>query len=110
MFGNTSRALQLLESINYKVNFIMAQFSDIQSHIAAQNTVEDSIITMLGSISQQLKDAQSQNDPVAVQAVIDQIDANTKKLSDAVVANTPAQNVATQTPAQVSVTPTSSAQ
>lgn len=68
----------------------MATIQDLTSHIEAQTSVEDGVITLLQTISQQLKDAQASNDPAAVQAAIDQIDANTKKLSDAVVANTPA--------------------
>lgn len=68
----------------------MATIQDLTSHIEAQTSVEDGVITLLQTISQQLKDAQASNDPAAIQAAIDQIDANTKKLSDAVVANTPA--------------------
>lgn len=69
----------------------MATMQDILDHVSAQSSVEDSIISMLNSVSQQLKDAQASNDPAAIQAVIDQVDANTKKLSDAVTANTPVQ-------------------
>ena len=78
----------------------MATMQDIQAHIASQSTVEDSVVALLSQVSQQLKDAQAQNDPAAVQAVIDQIDANTQKLTDAVTANTPAAPVAVVTPAQ----------
>lgn len=74
----------------------MATLQDIVTHVQSQSTVDDSIITLLQQISQQLKDANAANDPAAVQAVIDQIDANTQKLSDAVVANTPAQAIAQQ--------------
>jgi hypothetical protein len=68
----------------------MATLADIQAAVAAEKTVEDSVITLLGQISQQLKDAIAANDPAAMQAVVDQIDANAKSLSDAVTANTPA--------------------
>ena len=69
---------------------IMATLADIQAAVAAEKTVEDSVIALLGQISQQLKDALANNDPAAMQAVVDQIDANAKALSDAVTANTPA--------------------
>ena len=85
--------------LNREIN-IMATMQDIQAHIASQSTVEDSVVALLSQVSQQLKDAQAQNDPAAVQAVIDQIDANTQKLTDAVTANTPAAPVAVVTPAQ----------
>lgn len=67
----------------------MATLADIQHSIASQTTVEASVVTMLTGLSQQLKDAIAASDPVALQALVDQIDANTKTLSDAVVANTP---------------------
>lgn len=76
----------------------MATMQDILSHVEAQDTVEDGVITMLQQISQQLKDAQAQNDPQAVQNIINRIDANTKKLSDAVAANTPADPTAPALP------------
>lgn len=82
---------ELLHEINYKVNYIMATLQDIVLDVQQESDLDDSIITLLSGISQQLKDAQAQNDPAAIQAVINQIDANKKKLSDAVTANTPAQ-------------------
>ncbi len=68
----------------------MATLADIQAAVAAEKTVEDSVVQLLGQISQQLKDAIAANDPAAMQAVVDQLDANAKAMSDAVVANTPA--------------------
>lgn len=71
----------------------MATLQDVLIDVQAESDLDDSIIVLLASISQQLKDAQASNDPAAIQAVITQIDANKKKLSDAVVANTPAATV-----------------
>lgn len=68
----------------------MATLADIQAAVAAERSVEDSAVALLGHIAQMLKDALAANDPAAIQAVVDQIDANTKSLSDAVAANTPA--------------------
>lgn len=88
--------LYLLHEINIKVNILMATINDISAAVAAESTVDDSIITLLNGIVQQLKDAQASNNPAALDAVVASIQANTKKLSDAVTANTP-----TPTPAPV---------
>lgn len=68
----------------------MASIDDIQARVTAQKTVVDSAVTLLQEISAELKAALASNDPAAVQAVIDSLDANTKELADAVQANTPA--------------------
>mgnify|MGYP003622935208 CR=1 FL=1 len=68
---------------------IMATLQDITDAVNAESTVEDSIITLLNGISQQLKDALATGaDPAAIQAIVDQIDADTAKVADAVTANT----------------------
>jgi len=81
--------LYLLHELNIKVNILMATIQDINAAVAAQSTVEDSIIVLLNGIVQQLKDAQAANDPAALDKVIADITANTQKLQDAVTANTP---------------------
>jgi len=81
----------------------MATIQDVQTAVANQSTVEDSVVTLLNGINQQLKDAIASNNPAALDAVVASITANTTKLSDAVTANTPV----TPTPATVAVvTPT----
>jgi hypothetical protein len=82
--------LYLLHEINIKVNILMATIQDIQAAVAAESTVDDSIVTLLNNIVAELKAAQASNDPLALDAVVASIQANTKKLSDAVTANTPA--------------------
>lgn len=78
----------------------MAKLSDISDAVAAQSSVEQSVVTLLQNLSQQIKDAQASNDPAAMDKVVADIQANTKLLSDAVAANTPAD------PAQVAQTQT----
>ncbi len=68
----------------------MSAITDLQAAVARETDAEDSVITLLKGISQQLKDAQAANDPAAIAAVIASIDANTQKLSAAVVENTQA--------------------
>jgi hypothetical protein len=80
---------QELKIINRKLDHIMANIQDIQNAVAQQSSVEDSVITMLQNITQQLKDAQASNDPAAMDKVVSDLQANTKRLSDAVAANTP---------------------
>lgn len=80
-----------LKKLNKKVNILMANMNDLRSAVERNNSLEDSVLTMLQGISQQLKDAQAQNDPQAIQQVIDQLDANNQRMADAVAANTPAE-------------------
>jgi hypothetical protein len=48
-----------------------------------------SAIALLNGLSQALKDALAANDPAAIQALVDQLDAQTGDLATAVAANTP---------------------
>lgn len=91
---------------------IMAQLTDIQAanatlitNVAALDTVEESVVTLLNTVVGQNKDLATQlvaaiasNDPVAMQAVVDSMNASnadlaakTQALADAVAQNTPAQ-------------------
>lgn len=75
----------------------MAQIDDLSAAVAAESTMDDSIIKMLNGLVDQLKAAQTAPAASGAQAasnpaldeVIANIQANTKRLSDAVVANTP---------------------
>jgi len=69
---------------------MMATLDDIKQAVADEKTVEDSVLALLTNVEQQLKDAIAQNDPAAMQAVVDQIAANKRAMADAVAANTPA--------------------
>lgn len=84
----------LAQRVEYLINLveknIMATLQDIKDAVAAEKTVEDSLIKLLDSIEQQLKDAIAANDPAAMQAIVDDINANKQAMADAVAANTPA--------------------
>lgn len=84
------RILGLLQTIVTKETAIMATIVDIQNAVAAEKTVEDSVVALLSQISAQLKAAIASNDPAALQAVVDSLNTNAASLSAAVVANTPA--------------------
>lgn len=68
---------------------IMATMEDLKAAVRRNTEVDGSVMTLLQGVSQQLKDAQAANDPAAIQQVIDELDANTKAMGDAVAANTP---------------------
>lgn len=80
---------RLLKKILKEEEKIMATMQELRSAVERNTSVDDSVLTLLAGISQQLKDAQAQNDPQAIQDVINQLDANTQKMTDAVTANTP---------------------
>jgi hypothetical protein len=84
------RIERMLGNIHERQELIMATLEDLKASVQKNSDAEASVVTLLSGISQQLKDAQAANDPAALQAVIDQIDANTASAAAAVVANTPA--------------------
>lgn len=86
--------ISLLKQILKKESIIMATMNDLVIAIQGNTAIDEGVVILLTGLSQQLKDAQASNDPAALEAAIQQIDANTKKLSDAVIANTPAAPVA----------------
>lgn len=81
---------RLLKKILKKEENIMATLVELTAAVDRNTAVDDSVITLLQGIVQQLKDAQASNDPAAIDALIAKLDANTQKMADAVTANTPA--------------------
>lgn len=69
--------------------FILASIADLKSAVANEASVEQGVITLLQTLSADLQAAIANNDPVAMQAVVDQINNNSAALADAVKANTP---------------------
>lgn len=67
----------------------MASLDAIINAVAAERTVEDSVVALLSQLSSDLQNAINANDPVQIQAIADNITANTDRLSQAVAANTP---------------------
>lgn len=79
------QGLELL--ITERTNDMSAQLEVLKTEVAETKTVIDSAITLLNGLSAKI--AELKDDPVALQALADELDAETKALSDAVVANTP---------------------
>lgn len=90
MVNTLGQMVTILNSIVEKENAMAATLDDVQTAVAAETTVEGSVITLLNGIAAQLAAALAANDPAKVQAIVDQITANTTAMSAAVAANTPA--------------------
>lgn len=74
--------LCLLQTIIHKENRIMATMQEILDHLSVQSGVEDQVLEALHT-------AKAANDPSQFQTIVDAIDANTHKLSDAIVTPAP---------------------
>ena len=80
----------------------MVTLADIDQKVTEESDVETAAITLLNQISVDLKAALANNDPAALQAISDHIDANKAKMAAAIVANTPAENPPADTSGQPS--------
>jgi hypothetical protein len=77
----------ILKRIEERLDKIMVTLDDLIADAEDEKTVIGSVVTLLGQLSQQIKDAGT--DPAKLQALKDTIDANKKAIADAIVANTP---------------------
>jgi hypothetical protein len=78
-----------LQLINRKLDILMATIQDLTTAVAAESSVDDSIISLLNGIVAQLQAAIATGDPAQLDTVVQGIQANTAKIQAAVVANTP---------------------
>jgi uncharacterized coiled-coil protein SlyX len=78
-----------LLSISDQLRRIAMTLDELKVKVDNQTTVIGSVKTLLTNLSQRLKDAAT--DPAKVQAIADEISANSQDLADAVVSNTPAE-------------------
>ena len=85
-----NNSVSVLRLIQLNQETTMATFADIQADLTSEGDLIKANDLLLTTISQMMKDAQASNDPAAMQAVIDGIDANKAALAASVVANTPA--------------------
>jgi len=67
---------------------LLMDLNALASEVEQNGAAVDSAVALLSGLSQMLRD--QAGDPAAVQALADQIDANTQRLAAAVTANTPA--------------------
>lgn len=80
---------RVLAKLIKRIERIMTKLDDLNAAVERNTAVDDSVITLLEGIVQQLKDANSSSDPAAIDKLIAQLDSNTQKMTDAVTRNTP---------------------
>ena len=81
--------LTLLKTIVQKENTIMADLTTLTAQVKANTDVEASAVQLIQGIAAQL--AAAKTDPVAIQALSDQLKNSADALAAAVTANTPAE-------------------
>ena len=84
---NQQIIFDLLVHIERKVSAEMSDLSVLTAEVQANTSVDSSAITLLNGLSAQL--ALIANDPVAIQALADELNSSSTALAAAVVANTP---------------------
>lgn len=84
------------QAIARRLNIIETKETDmseavdrITASVATITSRDDSIIALVGNLAQEIRDANTSNDP-AINALADSLDAESAKVLDAVNANTPA--------------------
>ena len=88
---------QLLSQLIKEIQQMALDLTALTDAVNAEKTVEQSAITLLNGLTSQIAQliAASGNtvDPAALQAIVDQVTADTSTLAAAVAANTPASTV-----------------
>lgn len=96
---NINRRLTMIEAkldlILTKENKMAQSLDAVLADVQAESTVADSIVTLLTSVEQQLKDALagtsiSPANQAKIDAIFDGIESNKNKIAQAVTDNTPA--------------------
>ena len=82
--------IQSINSLKEGVNKMAATLDDLLTKVAAEKTVDDSIIALLVDVKAKLDAAIASGDLTKIQAIADALDAEQQKIVAAVVANTPA--------------------
>lgn len=82
---NFSERIDILIKENKRMS---AQLDALQAAVAAESTVIDSAIALITGLAAQVEAAK--NDPVAIAALVADVNAKAQALADAVKANTPA--------------------
>lgn len=86
--GKLDKVLAKLDALLTQGVQMSQQLDDLKAAVAAEDTVIASVITLLGQLSAQI--VALKDDPAALQALADDVNAQKQALSDAVTANTPA--------------------
>ena len=81
--------LRRMDAQSNREEKVLMTLAELKATVEAERTVIDSAIVLLNGLAQQLKDAIANGDPAAIQAIADELDAQSQALAAAVVANTP---------------------
>jgi hypothetical protein len=84
-----------------KVQYMSDIISRLRADVAAQTSVIASNNVLLSGLAQRIRDANDDNDQDELDAIADELEQNTTSLSQAVVANTPADPAAGAVPGNV---------
>lgn len=87
-----TEVLTRLNRLSSQGDCIMASIDDVLSDIAAESTIEDSVVSMLTALQAQVTAANGNQ--AKIDAAFAALETNKAKLSAALVANTPAAPVA----------------
>lgn len=79
----------LMNELLTKEKNVMAALDDLAAQVRANTNLEQSAITLITGIAQQLADAVSADDSEAITALSEQLKASATSLADAIAANTP---------------------
>lgn len=69
---------------------LMSALDDLKAEVERNTSLEQSAVTLIQGIAQQLKDALAANDPVALQDLTTKLSSSADALAAAITANTPA--------------------
>ena len=85
-----TQLIALAQATQQDVEAIEMTLAELKDAVAAEHTVVESAIVLLNGLKTRLEEAIANGlDPAAVQAIADEISANTQELADAITANTP---------------------
>lgn len=86
-----------LDRIERKLNGLLKQeeaemsaLDDLRKQVQKNSDLEESAVTLIQGIAQQLKDAIAAGDPAALTTLAAQLDTSARDLAAAIAANTPA--------------------
>lgn len=87
MTRRLDRIEQALNLFNERMCKMALDFNRLETEVAQNNDAVQSVITLLTSIAQEIRDSAANQ--AKITALADRLDAQTQALADAVVANTP---------------------
>lgn len=106
-FSMTALAIVIAAAALAVVNYyfqgaIMSALDNLRREVEEARTASQSAVTLIQGLKARLDDAVATGDMAEVQALADQLDADSRALADAVTANTPAEQEPTEpTPAPI---------